>query len=453
MALHTIQKGLDIPITGAPVQQIHDARPVSRVAVMADDFIGMKPRMHVRVGDTVKRGQSLFEDRKREGVLHTSPAGGTVAAIHRGARRALISVVIEVGTEEENHSFEAYKGSDLSAYDSEAVRALLVESGLWTTLRSRPYNRQPELNATPNSVFINCMDTNPLSAEVDVAAAGRGEDFLAGLEALLKLVECDVFLARAPGDTVGGLAFHPRVKVHSFQGPHPAGLVGTHIHTLDPVWREKSVWHLNYADLIGWGELLRTGVLPVERVIAIGGPGVKNPRLVRTRAGASLDELLQDELHEGELRVIRGSVLSGTQAKGEAYGYLGRYDLQASVLFEGRDREFLGWLSPGFNVFSTMPTYVSVLIGLKKILPISTSTNGSHRAMVPVGRYEEVMPLDIEPTFLLRAILAGDLETAETLGVLELEPEDLALCTVVDIGKHDFGPVLRKTLTTLEAEG
>jgi Na+-transporting NADH:ubiquinone oxidoreductase subunit A len=453
MALHTIQKGLDLPITGAPVQTIQDARPVTRVAVMADDFIGMKPRMKVRVGDVVKRGQVLFEDRKCEGVVHVSPAGGTVAAIHRGARRALISVVIELGPEEQNQPFAAYKGADAAGYDADAARALLVETGLWTTLRSRPYGRTPALNGTPNSVFINAMDTNPLCADVQVASAGRDADFTAGLALLLKLVDCKVFLAKHEGSTLGGLAFDPRVSVETFRGPHPAGLVGTHIHTLDPVWRQKSVWHLNYADVIAWGALLRTGVLPVERVVALGGPGVKNPRLLRTRQGASLDQLLHGELHDGELRVVRGSILSGTRAAGEEYGYLGRYDLQVSALLEGREREFLGWLSPGFNVFSTMPTYVSVMMGLKKLLPISTSTNGSHRAMVPVGRYEEIMPLDIEPTFLLRAILAGDLETAETLGVLELEPEDVALCTVVDIGKHDFGPVLRKTLNTLEAEG
>jgi len=453
MALHQIQRGLDLPISGDPEQQIHQARAVTCVAVMADDFVGMKPRMKAEVGDAVKRGQVLFEDRKREGVVHTAPAGGRIVAIHRGAKRALISVVIELAEDEPLQSFEAYRGSDLVDYDRSALQGLLVESGLWTTLRARPYGRQPVIGSAPNSVFVNAMDTNPLSARVAVAAKGKDQAFQQGVDMLLKLVDCPIYVARHEGSTLGGALFDPRVSVEIFRGPHPAGLVGTHIHTLDPVWRKKTVWHLSYADLIHWGELLLTGELPVERVIALGGPACKRPRLLRTRVGASIDQLLQGELGKGEARVVRGSVLAGRSASGDEHGYLGRYDLQVSALYEGRKREFFGWLSPGLDRFSNIPAYLSKMIPTNRRFAMDTSTNGSPRAMVPLGLYEEVMPLDILPTFLLRAIISGDLERAETLGVLELEEEDLALCTVVCPGKYDYGPLLRDTLATLEAEG
>ncbi len=453
MALHQIQKGLDLPISGDPEQQIHDGRQVSHVAVMADDFVGMKPRMKVELGDSVKRGQVLFEDRKREGIVHTAPGGGRIVAIHRGAKRALISIVIELAEDEPLQSFASYKGSDVASYDSGAVQALLVESGLWTTLRSRPYGRQPLVGTAPNSVFINAMNTNPLCARVEIAAEGKDEAFQLGVDMLLKLVDCPIYIARHEGSTLGGALFDPRVSVEVFRGPHPAGLVGTHIHTLDPVWRKKTVWHLSYADLIHWGELLATGTLPVERVIALGGPACKQPRLLRTRVGASIDQLLEGELGKGEARVVRGSVLAGRSASGEEHGYLGRYDLQVSALYEGRKREFLGWLSPGLDRFSNIPAYLSKMLPIKRSFDMDTGTNGRPRAMVPLGLYEEVMPLDILPTFLLRAIISGDLERAETLGVLELEEEDLALCTVVCPGKYDYGPLLRDTLATLEAEG
>ena len=451
MAVHRIEKGLDIPITGAPEQVVEEGAAVSRVAVVASDFVGMKPRLHVDVGDVVKRGQPLFDDRKREGVVHTAPGAGTVVAINRGERRAFQSLVIELsegersGTPSDDELERFPVPEELGAAQ---VRDLLLTSGLWTALRTRPYSRVPNAGDSPKSIFVTAADTNPLTARPDVVLRGRQEAFQAGLDALALIAP--VHLCRHETSGVSG----DHVSNHTFAGPHPAGNVGTHIHIIDPVWRQKTVWHIGYQDVVAIGELLATGVLPVDRVVALGGPPVKRPRLLKTRVGASVDELVAGELGEGELRVISGSILSGVVATGDIFGFLGRYANQVSVLAEGREREFLGWLSPGFNVFSTMPVFFAGAVPMPDArYDITTAENGSKRSMVPIGRYEEVFPLDILPTFLLRSCLSGDLERAEALGVLELDEEDVALCTVVCPNKHDFGPVVRTVLNTIEAEG
>lgn len=460
MARYTIKKGLDLPITGAPRQEISDGRPVSRVAVMAADFVGMKPRMEVQEGDAVQRGSLLFADRKQPGVVHTSPGAGKVVAINRGARRALESVVIELNEREQSGTpsdedfatFESYTGADVSTLTRDQVRALLVESGVWTALRERPFSRVPSPETVPHSIFVTAIDTRPLAADVDVAMEGQQDAFEAGLAALTSLTDGAVHLCRAPGSAVSGGTVEG-LELQEFEGPHPAGLPGTHIHLVDPVHREKVVWYVNYADVLMIGKLFQSGRLHVERVVSLAGPPAKAPRLLRTRLGAELDALVTDEVLEGaEHRVISGSVLDGRKAMGERLGFLGRYALQVSVMREGTEREFLGWLTPGEEAFSIFPIYVSKLFG-GHLFNFTTATNGSHRAMVPIGMYEDVMPLDILPTFLLRSMSAGDLEKAEQLGCLELDEEDLALCTMVCPGKNDYGALLRETLDTIQREG
>lgn len=460
MAVHTIKKGLDLPIAGEPIQEIDAAPPPNSVALLARDYRFMKPRMHIAPGDRVKRGQLLFEDRKTDGVLFTSPGAGTVAAVNRGERRAFQSIVIELSEAEREgrpgdddfQTFTSFTGGDAARLSGEQVRELLVESGQWTALRTRPFGKVPGPAETCSAIFVTATDTSPLTADPDVVLAGRRDDFDRGLAALTKLTDGAVYLCCRPGSPLAGGETNG-VRVEYFQGKHPAGLAGTHIHMLDPVHRDKTVWSVGYQDVAAIGVLLATGRLDVGRVVALGGPVVKRPRLLSTRLGAATVSLVEGELESGVNRVVSGSVLHGHRAAGIVFGYLGRYANQVSCLAEGNRREFLGWLRPGFDRFSVSRAFGSALRGRTARYDFTTTTHGGHRAMVPIGLFEKVMPLDIMPTFLLRSLLMDDLERAEALGCLELDEEDLALCSFVSPGKEDYGPALRRNLLEIWKEG
>ena len=460
MAVHTIKKGLDLPISGKPVQEIETAPPATRVAWLAHDYPFMKPRMFAAVGDRVKRGQLLFEDRKTDGVRFTSPGAGTVVAINRGNRRAFQSMVIELSdgereglpADDDFMLFESFAKEGVSTLDADQVRALLVESGQWIALRTRPFSKVPGPTETCHSIFVTAMDTSPLTADPEVVMAGRLDDFNRGLVALTKLTDGPVYLCCTPGSALGG-ADIDGVQVEHFQGKHPAGLAGTHIHTLDPVNRDKTVWFVGYQDVAAIGSLFATGRLDVRRVVALGGPVVKRPRLLATRLGAETDRLVDDELEAGVNRVIAGSVLHGFAASGEVFGYLGRYSNQVSCVAEDSERKLFGWIWPGFDRFSLTRVFGSAFRGRSARYDFTTTTHGAHRAMVPIGLFEKVMPLDIMPTFLLRALLMNDLERAEALGCLELDEEDLSLCAFVSPGKENYDAALRRNLLEVWKEG
>jgi Na+-transporting NADH:ubiquinone oxidoreductase subunit A len=445
-----IKKGLDLPISGAPEQTITDGKAVRHVALIGFDYNGMKPTMAVKEGDRVKRGTLLFTDKKTEGVRYTSPAAGVVKEINRGERRVFQSVVVEIDGDDAE-TFARYSDADLAGLERQQVVDNLVESGLWTTLRTRPYSKVPTIDSAPHSIFVSVMDTNPLAADPTVIIRENGAAFEKGLRILGKLTTGKVFVTGKPGSDVP-VPKADNVEVHQFDGVHPAGNVGTHIHYLDPIAGNKLVWSIGYQDVIDIAKLFETGELPVERVVSIGGPKAAKPRLVRTRVGANLDELLADEVStDCDVRVISGSVFGGRRSDGPC-AYLGRFANQVSVLEEGNKREFMGWLSPGPNRFSTLNIYVSKLMS-GKLFNFTTTTNGSERAMVPAGVYERIMPLDILPTQLLRSLIVGDTEMAQKLGALELDEEDLALCTFVCPGKYEYGPILRENLTRIEIEG
>ena len=449
-----IRKGLDLPITGVPQQTIEAAPVVKRVALLGSDYVGMKPTMAVQEGDVVKRGQILFTDKKTEGVAFTAPSAGRVVEINRGEKRRFLSIVIEVEGDAQE-TFEAFPNTDLSTLSRDRVQNLLVQSGLWTALRRRPFSKIPALNEQPAALFVQAIDTNPLAPNPAIVIAAHEQAMRYGLQVLKKLTAGKLYCCVAPGTKVPGA--DPQnspvagIEQVAFDGPHPAGLPGTHIHHLCPVGDKKSVWYINYQDVIAIGQLFSTGQLNSDRVISLAGPQVTNPRLLRTTLGASIDELTAGQLQAGDNRVLSGSVLYGRIAAGPE-AYLGRYHSQISVLREGTEREFMGWQKPGFDKFSVKPIFASAIAdGMR--FALNTNTNGSPRALVPVGAYETVMPLDIEPTFLLRALITNDSEQAALLGALELDEEDLSLCTFVDPGKHEFGPVLRKVLTHIEREG
>lgn len=381
--------------------------------------------------------------------MFTAPASGTVVAIHRGERRVLQSVVIQIEGDEKRE-FARFDAADLATLSHDVVQTQLLESGLWTALRTRPYSKTPVPGTVPAAIFVTAIDTNPLSADPQPLILAERKAFDAGLTVLTRLTPGKVHVCQASGGKLGG---HPQGQVafNEFAGPHPAGLVGTHIHFLEPVSLTKQVWHLNYQDVIAIGKLFTTGELCAERIIAVGGPQATQPRLVRTLLGADLTALLAGETKEGENRIISGSVLSGRHATGPM-AWLGRFHLQVSVVLEGREKELFGWVLPGAEKYSVTRTTLGHFLR-HKLFNFSTSTNGGERAMVPIGNYERVMPLDILPTVLLRDLLAGDTDGAQALGCLELDEEDLALCTYVCPGKYEYGPVLREVLTRIEQEG
>jgi Na+-transporting NADH:ubiquinone oxidoreductase subunit A len=445
----TIKKGLDLPIAGLPQQVIHDGSSIKQVATLGEEFFGMRPTMKVRVGDTVKKGQVIFEDKKNPGVLFTASASGVVSQINRGEKRAFLSLVIDVQGDEQE-TFASFQATELAQLDRAAVVDNLVKSGLWTGLRTRPYSKVPAIDSEPSAIFVSAMDTNPLAGDPSIIINEQSQDFINGLTVLSRLTSGKVFVGKKAGVDIPNTNVSS-VEQHEFAGIHPAGLVGTHIHHLHPVDANRTVWTLGYQDVIAYGKLFTTGELSTKRVVSLAGPGVKNPRLVGTLLGASTSDLTAGELNDGDQRIISGSVLQGATAAGKV-AFIGRYANQVSVLEEGREKEFMGWMKAGKNVVSVTRSYISHL-SPKRLLNLTTTTNGSDRAMVPIGSYERVMPLDILPTMLLRDLCAGDNDGAQSLGCLELDEEDLALCTFVCPGKYDFGQILRDRLTTIEKEG
>lgn len=443
------KRGLNLPISGSPRQTIEDARPVRSVALLGYDYPGLKPTMEVTAGDRVMAGQLVFTDKKTPGIRFTAPATGTVSAINRGARRAFQSLVIDIEDDEET-TFQSFEPGDIASLSREQVVDQLIESGEWTAIRSRPYSKVPAPDAVPAAIFVTAMDTRPLAADPQLFIGEHKDAFVAGIEVLSRLTEGHVYVCKAPGAEVP-VPQDDRVRVEEFDGPHPAGLVGTHIHFLSPVSQHKFVWHVGYQNTIAIGYLFTTGRLFHERVVALAGPSVENPRLLRTRAGANTMELTAGEIAPGNHRTISGSVLDG-QTAGGSTAYVGRHHNQVSVLREGTDRELLQFVAPGFDKFSVTRLFMAAFAG-RKNFDLTTSTGGSERAMVPTGTFEELMPLDILPTQLLRALVVGDVDNSIGLGCLELDEEDLALMTFACAGKYEYGPHLRKMLTQIEEEG
>lgn len=449
-----IKRGLSLPIAGAAEpRQIISAPAVTQVAISGYDVLRPRrmPEVLVKPGDRVKLGQAISRGKAYPQVLCTAPAAGVVEAVHRGPRRLLESVVIRVDEgDEEAMAFDAYPREELGRLSRSQVSENLLASGHWLSLRTRPFSRIPAPDSEPAALFVTAIDTRPLAPDPRVFISEAAEDFSDGVLLLSKLTQGPVYVCSA-ADAELQLPDEPRVQQIGFQGPHPAGLVGTHIHFLHPASLERRVWHMNYQDCIAIGRLFKTGRIHPERVVSLAGPMVSEPRLLRTRAGASTNELVAGQLNsDREARVISGSVLGGRHAVGHN-AYLGRFHHQITVLPEHRDREWLGWLGPGWRKFSAQKVYLGSLRSAADFA-LDTNLNGSPRALVPIGAYERVMPLDILPTLLLRALVVDDTETAQALGALELDEEDLALCSFVDVGKHDFGPMLRRNLNQIWRE-
>ncbi|HMQ11698.1 MAG TPA: Na(+)-translocating NADH-quinone reductase subunit A [Oligoflexia bacterium] len=445
-----ISKGIKLPITGEVASnEIYDLSTHAKdFAILGPDYNGMKPTILTKVGETVKVGQVVFEDKKNPGVVFTSPVAGTIKSINRGEKRTFQSMVIEKNSEQSHVEFENYKNSFSNGdFTAQEIQNLMQESGLWTALRTRPYSKTPQINAKPKALFITAIDSNPLAPYPNKIIAKYQKDFDLGLKAI-SLLTPKVFLCVA-NQHVQYNNLPDNCEAFCFEGPHPSGLVGTHIHYLAPADKDHEVWHIGYQDLIALGKLLATGQSWTQRVISIAGSEVKVPKLALVTLGANILQTVEGSIKDISKTSLRsGSVFSGRN-QDEIFNYLGRYHLQITALKDDTQRELLGWQGPGFDKFSVKNLFLSKMIPFIKF-PFSNSTHGSPRAIVPTGAFESVFPLNILPVPLLKALCMHDIENAEQLGCIELDEEDLALCTFVCSGKKDYGPMLRNILTDLE---
>ncbi len=437
-----IKNGLDIPIAGAPSTDISrfEKKP-KKIAVIGADFVGMKPTMKVQVGDKVKIGDVLFTDKKTEGVVYTSPVNGEVLEVNRGAKRFFQSIVI------------SNDGEESVSFSENSTKDLLLKSGEWTALRERPYDKVADPNKEVDSIFVTAMDTNPLAPSVSaIINHDNNKDlFNSGLKAISSLTKGKVYLCTAEDFQHDGTSIDNLVH-KKFSGPHPAGLAGTHIHFVAPVSLKKPAWYIGYQDVIAIGHLVKHNTLHTDRYVSIAGPEANKPQIYKVRRGTEITETFSSEAkNPSKDRFIAGTILNGRTATGP-YNFLGRFQNGIAILEDEAEREFLGWQSPGLNKFSVQRAFLSSLMPGKKF-NFTTNKNGSDRAIVPVGSYEKVMPLDILPTYLLRTLKAGDTDKAQQLGALELAEEDLALCSYVDPGKDNFGVDLRSVLETIEKDG
>ena len=442
-----LKRGLDIPILGIPEQKIYDGNNPETLAVLGPDYNGLKPKMLVSVGDKVVRGTPLFCHKDNTDVLYVSPCKGHVESINRGEKRALLSVVISVDS-------LTHKGMNIVKLNSqiddntEFVRKCLYESGLWTSFLTRPYSKVPQAGSVPTSIFITAMDTEPLCPDADLIINQDLKAFEEGVKKISTLTEGEVFICKKNDSNINLKNF----KTYNFDGPHPAGLAGTHIHFLDPPNGNKMVWSVSYQDVIAIGKLFLSGHIDIEKTISLAGPLAKNPRLVKTVMGASLFDLLKGEfINNTACRIISGSVLSGFHADGHL-SFLGRYSRQVTLIEEDKEKLLLGWINPQPNKFSVMPVLASAF-GFFKLFNLTSNLNGGRRAMVPTGVFETLMPQDYLPTQLLRSLIVMDTDVAQSLGTLELDEEDLALCTFACPAKYEYGSALRDSLVKIEKEG
>ena len=447
MNIFNLKKGLNIPVLGIPEQIIQGEKKPKSVAVLGPDYIGLKPKMLVSVGDKVKRGSPLFCHKDYPEISYVSPCKGKVKVINRGDKRVLLSVVIDVESISDK-GINITKTHSNEKSQEQFVKKCLFDSGLWTSFLTRPYSKVPSSDSLPSSIFITAMDTEPLCPDAELIINHDLKAFNEGVKKISLLTKGKVFICTKNNSQLKFNDF----DTYEFAGPHPAGLAGTHMHFLDAPSAIKTVWSIGYQDVIAIGKLFLTGFIDVSRIVSIAGPHALKPRLVKTVLGASLDDILEGEYNKAEgCRVISGSVLSGFHATNEL-AYLGKYSRQITIIKEDLEKHFFGWIKPQPNKFSVMPVLLSAF-GFFKLFNLTSNLNGGRRAMVPTGVFETLMPQDFLPTQMLRALLVMDTDVAQSLGALELDEEDLALCTFACPAKYEYGSALRDSLQKIEKEG
>ena len=487
----TIRKGLDLPISGAAEKRLTDARSITTYAMKPTDFVGLTPRLLVEEGDLVAVGDALFCDKSDERIRFTSPVSGQVKAIVRGEKRKLLEVVVEADYKSAGSTAADYKSATVALTTADAIKAAMLQCGIWTQLRQRPFGTVANPDDKPKAIFVSAFSSAPLAPDYDFTMRGREEALKKGLEALTQLTDGVVHVCFRPGQKLASLdCFVPRkcsafdgvndakrrIEIHYVKGPHPSGNIGTQIAHIDPINKGEIIWTMNLQDVAVLGELVATGIYKPERVVAVAGPNIKNPHYYRLKFGACLAEITETQLINNEYpkidandatkenRVISGDILSGTQIAAD--GFLSAYDDLVSILPEGDYYDFMGWLMPGFRKFSFSRTFLSGFMPKSTFKPMGiklprfenfwkfdTNTHGDLRPLVFTGNFERVFPFDIYPTQLIKACIISDIELMENLGIYEVEPEDFALCEFIDTSKTDIQAIIREALEKLRKEG
>ncbi len=442
-----LRKGLNIKLAGKAEKILLPEVPMARYGVRFADFPGLVARLEVQEGDRVMAGSVLFHDKSFPEIKYVSPVPGVVREVIRGEKRVLTEVVIDQdGTDKID-----FGAADPLSLSREEVKEKLLESGLWPVLRQRPYHIVARPSETPRDVFISAFDSAPLAPDLDFVMTNTHGGFLqAGINALTRLTDGKVHISQeAEGTRVAEMKNLQNVEFHRFSGPHPAGNVGVQIHHIAPVSKGEVVWTVDLQDVVAIGRLFSTGFHDREKIIALAGPAAQHRKYYRIRPGASVSGILKGNLGEGNLRIISGNVLTGKKISPE--GSFGFYDNMVTVIPEGDYHEFFGWATPGLKKFSYWRTFVSKLLPAREYR-MDTNMHGGHRAFVVTGHYENVLPMDIYPVHLLKAILAGDVELMENLGIYEVAEEDFALCEYIDPSKTEIQEIIRSGISLMIKE-
>lgn len=447
---HTIKlkKGFNINLAGKAEKKIAACDQPKTFALKPTDFPGLqRPKVLVNEGDTVKAGTPLMFCKMLEDVQYCAPVSGEVVEVKRGEKRKLLEIKILADNDMKYEAFTKYSASDISKLEREVVVKQLTQSGAWPNIIQRPYGIVANPADTPKSIFVSTFDTNPLAADNEFALKGEEKHFQAGIDVLTTLTGGKVHLVLNGESEVSGLFSNiQHAEIHKVSGKHPAGNVGVHIHHIDPIKKGDLVWTVSPFGVVQIGKLFLEGKYDASKVIALTGSEVKKPQYYKTYTGACIDKFIENNVTDGEVRFISGNVLTGEKIKSD--GYLGFYHNQITVIPEGHHSEFLGWILPTTKKLSFHRAFglLSFLNGKDKEYVIDTNIKGEHRAFVQTGVFEQVMPMDILPTYLIKAILAEDYDDMESLGIFEVIEEDIALCEFVDVSKNDLQQILREGL-------
>lgn len=453
MATYSLKKGYNLRIVGEPESAIEDAPKPETVAVDSRDFFGVRPKLTVKEGDKVKAGSPVMMSKSNNDIKFTSPVSGEVVEIRRGERRSLQEIVIKSDGKDESEEFPVISSGDILTSTRETILSNILKSGLFVSFLQRPFAVVPDPSVTPRDIFISAYFTGPLHADINQILSGNEAAFQAGLNALSKLTDGDVYLSHEAG--ANGLSEAvtkaANVKINTFKGPHPAGNVGIQIHHIKPVGKGDVVWTVTPQTVVNIGKLFIEGKPNFERVVAVCGEKAKDKKHIKTIAGANLKAILKGKVDESaEVRYICGDVLSGS--KKNADGFMAWECNQISLIPEIQNKEFMGWLLPGPNKESYSRTFWSWLSPGKKFSH-NTGYHGGVRAFVATGDYESVVPMDIFPVHLIKCIMYGDIEAMEGLGILEVAPEDFALCDFICVSKIEVQQTLREGLDLYRKEG